>query len=276
VPADIVTRVESLRDAKASLRTLVGVENVSTNKGRRTYKQRSQQTGFTKVGESGKIPKMASPQFSIVEYIISKFAGWLPVTNELMDDSDANITQSITEWIADEARVTDNKNILAIIKAKAAVAFTGLDDIKKALIVTLGSAFLPTSKIITNDDGLFWLSALKDKNGRDLLTPIPTQPAMMQLSVGARVVPVEVLPNDDFPSTGAKIPFVLGDLNEGIRLFDRKMLTVTSSDVAVAGTFNAFEQDMTLTRAIIREDVKLRDGAAFIYGEVDTAVPPKV
>lgn len=271
VPEDIVTRVEAFRDAKFSLRQLVGVENVTTNKGKRTYKKRTQQTGFVKVLEGGKLPKKATPQFAVIEYAIQKFGGFLPVTNELLEDSDENITAALVEWLGDEARVTDNANILAIIKAKSAVVLTGLDDIRKALIVTIGSAFLGTSKIITNDDGLFWLATQKDKNGRDLLTPIPSEPGKMQLSVGASVVPVQVIPNGDLPSTGTKVPIILGDLTEGIRLYDRKQLTITSSDVAVAGEFNAFEQDMTLVKGILREDVRERDGAAYLYGELDTA-----
>lgn len=274
VPEDIVTRVETLRDAKASLRQLVGVENVSTSKGRRTFKKRSQQTGFSKVAEGGKIAKKDSPQFKVLNYTISKYAGFMPVTNELLEDSDENITAVMTEWIADEARVTDNKLILEAIKKNATVPLSGLDDIRKALLVTLGSAFLPTSKIVTNDDGLFWLSTLKDANGRDLLSPIPSDPARMQISVGAVVVPVRVFPNADLPSSGTKVPFILGDLQEGIRLFDRKSLTMLSSNVAVAGDFNAYEQDMTLIRAILREDVQQRDTEAYLYCELDTSAVP--
>ena len=56
VPEDIQTQINTYREAKASLYDLVDVENVTTNKGSRTYKKRSQQTGFTKVGEGAKIP----------------------------------------------------------------------------------------------------------------------------------------------------------------------------------------------------------------------------
>lgn len=273
VPEDIVTRVETLRDATASLRALVGVESVTTNKGRRTYKKRAQQTGFAKVAESGRIGKKDSPQFTVLNYAVAKYAGFLPVTSELLEDSDENITGTLVEWIAGEARVTDNTLILAAIKKKPAVDLKDLDGIKKALIVTLGSAFLATSKIVTNDDGLFWLSTRKDANGRDLLTPIPSDPAHMQLSVGANVVPVAVFPNGDLASDGSKVPFILGDLMEGIRVFDRKTLTVTSSDIAVAGDFNAFEQDMTLWKAVERLDVQQRDEKAYLYGFIDTTAP---
>ena len=273
VPEDIVTRVEKLREAKASLRRLVGVENVTTLKGRRTFKTRSQQTGFQKVAEGGKIPKKDSPQFSILNYAVSKYAGFLPVTNELLEDSDENITQVLTEWIADEARVTDNTLILAAINKKEAVSIDGLDGLKKAVLVDLDSAFRSTTKIVTNSNGVYWLSTLKDQNGRDLLTPVPSEPGKLQLACGAVVVPVEEFPNADLPNTGTKVPFIVGDLQEGIRLFDRKQLTVTSSDVAVAGDFNAFEQDMTLTKAILREDVQQRDASAYINGYIDTTPP---
>lgn len=271
VPEDIVTRVERFRDSKASLRSLVSVENVTTNKGRRTHKKRSQQTGFVKVAEGGKIPKKASPQFSVLNYSISKYAGFLPITNELLEDSDENITSVMVEWLGGEARVTDNVNILAAINLKAAVALDGLDGLKKAVLVDLDSAFRATTKIITNSNGIYWLSTLKDANKRDLLTPIPSEPGKMQLACGAVVVPVEEIPNADLPNTDTKIPFIVGDLKEGIKLFDRRQLTITSSDVAVAGDFNAFEQDMTLTKGVLREDVQQRDSEAYINGYIDTA-----
>ena len=56
VPEDIQTRINERRTAKASLITLVDVENVTTNKGSRTFKKRAQQTGFTKVGRGRKDP----------------------------------------------------------------------------------------------------------------------------------------------------------------------------------------------------------------------------
>lgn len=274
VPEDIVTRVETFRESRASLRRLVGVETVTTNKGRRTFKTRSQQTGFAKVSEGGRIPKKASPQFTVMNYAISKYAGFLPVTNELLEDSDENITQVLVEWIGNEARVTDNKLILEAVNKKTKVAIDGLDGLKKAVLVDLDSAFRSTTRIVTNANGVYWLSTLKDQNGRDLLTPIPSEPGKLQLVCGAVVVPVEEFPNADLPSDGTKIPFIVGDLQEGIRLFDRKMLNVTSSDVAVAGDFNAFEQDMTLTKAVERLDVQQRDANAYINGYIDTAPAP--
>lgn len=55
VPNDIQTRINKYKEAKFSLGQLVRKESVKTVKGSRTFKKRSQQTGFKKVGEGAKI-----------------------------------------------------------------------------------------------------------------------------------------------------------------------------------------------------------------------------
>lgn len=272
VPEDISTMVEKRRESKKSLIDLVSVETVTTNKGSRTFKKRSQQTGFTKVGEGAKITSNSTPKFERIEYAISKYAGYLPITNELLEDSDANIVNVIVEWLGDESRVTRNKIILDLIKTQSKTDLKGLDGIKKALNVTLGSAFKSTSKIVTNDDGLQYLDTLKDSDGKYLLQPNPANPMELRLSAGSTTIPVEVIPNDDFQTSGSKIPFIIGDLKEGIRFFDRKQLTINTSNVAAIGELNAFEEDLTLFRGIEREDCKIRDNNAFINGYI-TATP---
>lgn len=268
VPEDIVTEIQKLRESKASLLNLVTVEKVNTNKGARTFKARAQQTGFTKVGEGGKIGAKNTPQFTRVEFEIDKYAGYFPVTNELLADSDANIVGTVTEWIADESRVTANKLILEVINKKETTALASLDDIKKALNVTLGAAFKATSKIITNDDGLQWLDTLKDADDKYMLQPNPANPMTLHLCAGATVIPVEVIPNADLQTGEDGIPFIIGDLKEGVIYWDRQQMNITSSDIAAAGDLNAFEEDLTLFRAIEREDVTARDEAAFINGRV--------
>lgn len=271
VPEDISSMVEKRREAKASLIDLVSVETVSTNKGSRTFKKRSQQKGFTKVGEGGKITSNSTPQFERIEYVISKYAGYLPITNELLEDSDTNIVKIIVEWLGDESRVTRNKIILDLIKKQSEKELNGLDDIKKVLNVTLGSAFKYTSVIVTNDDGLQYLDTLKDNEGKYLLQPNPANPMQMRLSAGATTVPVISLPNVDLPTESNKIPFIIGDLKEAIKFFDRKQLTINTSNVAAIGQLNAFEEDLTLFRGIEREDCQFKDKDAFVNGYISTA-----
>ena len=275
VPEDIQTRINTYRESKASLLNLVRVEKVSTNKGQRTFKKRAQQKGFAKVAEGGKIGAGVTPQFERLSYAIDKYAGYFPVTNELLADSDANIGSTLIEWIGDESRVTANKLILEVAKtltAKVIDPKKPIDSIKEILNVELGSAFKGTSKIITNDNGLQFLDTLKDADGKYLLQPNPADPMKMQLCAGATTIPVVVIPNADLPNDTTKIPFIIGDLNEGIVYWDRQQMSISVSNTATIGTLNAFESDLTLYRAIEREDVTKRDSEAVRYCTLDTVV----
>lgn len=273
VPEDIETRINERRTAKFSMIDLVSVKPVKRNKGSETYKKRAQQTGFQKVGEGGKIGAKKTPQFERVSYEIDKYAGYFPVTNELLEDSDDEITTTLINWIGDESRVTRNNIIVETINKKAKTALAGLDDIKKTLNVTLGAAFKATSKVVTNDDGLQYLDTLKDSDGKYILQPNPTDPMQLRICAGATIVPIVVMPNDDLPSDVStakkrKIPMIIGDLKEGIKFFDRKKTAIKASDLAVAGELNAFEEDLTLFRAIEREDCQVKDDMAFVNGEL--------
>lgn len=268
VPEDIQTRINEYRDAKVSLIQFVDVEHVTTNKGQRTFKKRAQQTGFTKVAEGGKIGAGSTPQFERISYEIEKYAGYFAVTNELLADSDVNIVNVLTRWIGDESRVTRNKIILDVLKTKDKTAITSLDDIKKALNVTLGQAFKPTSRIITNDDGLQWLDTLKNDKGEYLLQSDPTSPMAMRLCAGATTIPVTAVPNADLATESNKIPIIIGDTREAVKFFDRNQMSIMSSNIAAIGDLNAFEEDLTLWRAIEREDCVMKDDQAFVYGEL--------
>ena len=69
-----------------------------------------------------------------------------------------------------------------------------------------------------------------------------------------------------FEISETKIPIIIGDLKEGIWYCDRAKTTIMTSNIASIGTLNAFEEDLTIYRAIEREDVKVRDEKAFVNG----------
>ena len=272
VPEDIVTRVNHYPEIVYSFLDDISVENVTTNKGARTYQKKADTEAFIDLDENGAITKkIAAPQFERITYAIQDRAGFMPVSNDLIHDSDANITGIVTEWLGRANIATANEKILAIIEAKEAVALDGVAGIKEVVNVTLGQAYKAGAKIITNDDGLNYLDTLVDLNGRPLLNPDPTDAAKLQLRCGTVVVPIKVVPNKAFPSEGTKIPFVIGDLKAGIRKYNRQSMSLNASDVAVLGDFNAFAMNMTLIRAILRDDYKELDPDAYVYGHIDTA-----
>lgn len=272
VPADTQTKINKYKEAHRSLRDLVTVENVTSNKGSRVYETKTSVKGFKKVAEDGSIEAIENPTFEQVTYAIADYAGYLPVSNDLLNDNDANLEDEIVNWIGRNGLATDNAQIVALAKAGTKATITGIKDIKHAVNVTIGSAY--DSKIVTNDDGLDYLDNLEDKNGRPLLEANPTAPAQMQLRCGARVIPIEVIPNADLPSDTTKIPFIIGDLKEAFHIYDRQQTVLyASKDATVTDAlgkplFNAFQQRGTLYRGEQRADYKTVDSHAFVYGEL--------
>ena len=55
-------------------------------------------------------------------------------------------------------------------------------------------------------------------------------------------------------------------MKEAIKVFDRQLITIESSRTASVGNFNAFENDLTLYRAIERYDVVVKDPGALVLG----------
>ena len=272
VPEDIQTTINHWPEIVYSFLDDISVENVSTNKGARTYQKKADTEAFIDLDENGAITKkITAPQFERITYAIQDRAGFMPVSNDLIHDSDANITAIVTQWLARANIATANEKILGIIKAKDQVAIDGLNGIKKIVNVTLGQAYKSGAKIITNDDGLNYLDTLVDENGRHMLNPDPTDSARLALRCGTVVVPVKVVPNKAMVSEGTKIPFVIGDLKAGIRKYNRQAMSLKASDVAVIGDFNAFAMNMTLIRAILRDDYKALDNDAYVYGYIDSA-----
>ena len=269
VPEDIQTR--KWKETEFTLRNLVATENVTTPTGARTYMKKADHTGFMTVEEAGKIGAKAGPQFERITYKIEKRGGFLPVTNELLADSDANITSVLIEWLGKESVATDNANILNLVKSgnfKKMEGVDSIDQIKEIINITLGQLYAPNTTIVTNDDGLHWLDTLKDNNGRYLLSADANSasPFERRVAVGGRMIPLVVVPNQILKSeSDGKFPMIIGDMKEAIRIYDRQQISIMTSNTAAIGDFNAFEQDMTLFRALLRNDYQVIDRDAVVY-----------
>lgn len=277
VPQDIQTKINEFKQDRFALETLVDVVGVTAPTGSRVYQTRANHAGFSLVAEAGAIGQVAAPEFSVINYAVSKYAGYLPVTNELLADSDANIASVLIKWLGEEDIATRNNIILSKLATLTTKDLANLDGIKHALNVDLGAKFIGSSSIITNDDGFNYLDTLKNGQSEYLLKPSmdPTKPMERRLAVGATTIPVVVVPNAVLAS-GKKsgktvMPFYVGDMKEALTIFDRKKVVIDNSTTASVSGFNAFEQDMTLFRAIERLDCQFIDNTAVIAGTITEA-----
>lgn len=265
VPEDITTTINELKNTVDNLEQYVTVESVKTNKGSRTLERRADSTPFAPLSEYGNPNAMAeinSPKFDRLDYAIGDFAGFLPVPNDLLADTDQALEQYLRRWLAKKSKATRNSLILAVINTLAKVLFADVDAIKTALNVTLDPAFSTIATIFTNQDGFNYLDQLKDGDGRPLLQPDPTN-ATKKMLFGR---PVVTLSNKTIATDGTGLaPFIIGDLKEAVVLWDRKQMSV---DMTKEGG-NAWRTNTTEFRAIEREDVTLWDDEAVVYGQLD-------
>lgn len=267
VPEDITTTINQLKQTVDSLEQYVNVQPVTTNKGARTLEKRAASTPFAPLSEYGKpnaMQEIASPEFDRLSYSIEDYAGFLPVPNDLLDDTDQALEEYLRQWIAKKSIATRNYLILQELNKLTKVDFVDYKGIKTALNVTLDPAFAAGANIFTNQDGFNYLDQLEDKNGRPLLQPDPTNPTRSLLSGK----PVITLSNKTIATDkDGKAPFIVGNLKEAIILWDRKQLSI---DMTKEGG-NAWRTNTSEFRAIEREDVTSWDTEAVVYGQITVA-----
>ena len=269
VPEDVSTKIEHYKDVDYALEQDIDVVPVTTNKGSRTYQKKTTPNTFLDIDENGEITgEIEAPKFERLPYVIQDRAGFMPVSNDLVNDSDADIMNVVAEWLGKADVNTTNAKVLAKVAEKVQTDLKDIDGIKKALNVTLGQAYKVGAKIYTNDDGLNYLDTLRDANDRPLLNPDPTAPANLQLRCGTTVLPIKVLPNKVFATADGKVPFIVGNLFDYVRKYDRQHMSIKASDVASIGGFNAFAQNMTILRAIVRDDYRVKDADSIVNGYI--------
>ena len=263
IPKDVQTKINELSRSFDALEQYVTVEPVTTRSGSRVLEANADMVPFAEVDEMGEIPDTDNPKFTNLEYAIKDRSGILPLSRTLLKDSDQNILDYVIKWLGKKSKVTRNVLILAAINSLTKKAIDTLDDIKDVLDVTLDPAISPGAILMTNQDGFNHLNKLKDSDGKYVLQPDPVKPTR-KLFDGRPVVIV----SNRFLKTNVETnrgPLVIGDLKEAIVLFKREEMELASTEVGG----KAFTRNTLDVRAIQRDDVKVWDKKAAVFGEID-------
>lgn len=262
VPEDVRTAINEYRRSFVSLKDYVDVRSVVVPSGSEVYEKTSQLTGLTNITELGEIQEMNAEVFERITYKVKDFGGILPVSRFLLQDSPENLLAYLGKWFMKKQVVTENKEIIAVLKTLTKKAITKVDEIKEAFNVTLDPIFLDNTKVLTNQDGFNVLDSIKDKNGNYLLQPVLNDPTK-RLLLGKEVI---VLPNTHLPNeTANKFPLYVGDLEEAVRVYELNELEIKSTDVGG----KSFTRNSYDTRLITRFDVKAIDKEAVVKLEFD-------
>lgn len=265
VPTDEQTKINELKRALNPLSALVRVENVNTMSGTRVLEKASDMTPFASVAELAAISEIDGPKFTQVKYAIKKFAGILPISEELLADSDQNLLAYVNGWLAKKSVATENAQILAVLKTLTKAPLTNLDGIKDLLNVTLDPTISLMSSVLTNQDGFNFLDKQKDTDGRYLLQPNPLD-STQKLLFGKPVTVVsnKVLPTDTSVASAKKAPVIIGSFTDAVVLFDRQATTLTGTSVGG----DAWKRDSYDVKAVTRIDVQKFDDKAVVFGEL--------
>lgn len=263
VPSDIQTMIREQMRALNPLSELFTVETVSTNTGSRV-RDTAPTNGFTKVAEMGTISKDDKPTFAKVEYTVEDYALIVPVSNDLLKDTDQNLLAYLSRWLGKKAVITENKLLLTLLTALdgAAASITeagALKAIKKLVNTSLDPIFGVSASFLTNQSGFNFLDSLEDGNGRPLLQVNPAD--RTQYMVGGRAVHVvsdAVLPNK------TTAPLYVGDFKSFGTLFRRQAMEIASTNVGG----NAWNTNSTEVRAITRLAVAKFDDKAVAAGKI--------
>ena len=137
VPQDIQTRINEIMRQLNDLSQYIRVETVNTLAGSRVLERDAAMTPLQVVNEYGPIQELDNPQFDVVNYQLVKRAGYLPITSELLADSDQNILTYVTNWIARKVVVTKNTLIVDQLQSLVPTPLADFDAIKQVLNVDL-------------------------------------------------------------------------------------------------------------------------------------------
>lgn len=266
VPADIQTMIREQMRALNPLSELFSIENVTSNTGSRVM-DTAPTKGFTKVAEMAAISKDDKPAFTKVEFTVEDYALIVPVSNDLLADTDQNLLAYLSRWLGKKAVLTENALLLALLTAldgsAAPIAADGaLKAIKTLVNTKLDPIFGAGASFLTNQSGFNFLDTLEDGNGRPLLQVNPAD--RTQYMVGGRAVHVvsdAVLPNK------TTAPLYVGDFKTFGTLFRRQPMEIASTNIGG----NAWATNSTEVRAITRLAAKTFDAKAVQAGKITLA-----
>ena len=265
VPEDVQNQIIEQVRTLNPLSQFFGEESVTAPTGWRVTDTAPTQ-GLLPTNEMGQIQTGEQPHFAKVPYSCSKYALYLPVSNELMTDNVANLFAYLSQWFAKKLVITENSLLVTLLQTLTAVDISAdpLKGIKKALNVDLDPAISALATIITNQSGYNELDNLLDDNKRPLLQPDPTNATANRIK-GRNVAMVSDLTlanvtTGEGQSATTAADLFIGDGKQFATLFRCGSFELASTDIGGS----AWRTDSTELRGIARLGVTKFDAAAMV------------
>lgn len=201
-------------------------------------------------------PELGKPSISEIDYLIKTYRGYIPVSQEMIDDADYDIMSIVEDEVFNQGENTELSLIAAVLKTATQADAAGFDGIKDIYNKKLKSIY--KASIVVTQSMFAALDKVKDKDGRYMLQTDVASPT--GYSFGGK--PIYKVDDTVFGNEG-DMKFFIGDLSEFVGLFDRSQVSVKWVNNDIYGQ---------LLGLFIRLDVKKVDEAAGFFGTYTDAV----
>ncbi|PTH92313.1 phage major capsid protein [Staphylococcus xylosus] len=259
IPHDIKYIPEKEVNTVQDLSQLVQKEKVSGPSGEYPILKRAN-AKFSTVAELEANPELAKPEFKSIEWKVQTYRGSIPISQEALDDSLANLTAIVSENINEQKINTLNERIGTVLKSFNPTTVSNVDDLKSIINVKLDPGY--DRQIICTQSFYQKLDTLKDGNGRYLL-----QDSIIN-TAGNTVLGMNItVVRDDLLGVNGDAKAFIGDIKRGVFFADRTDVSVQWIENQIYGKY---------LMGAFRFDVKQADeNAGFFVSFEDAAQEPE-
>ena len=194
--------------------------------------------------------ELGKPSISEIDYSIKTYRGYIPVSQEMIDDADYDIMSIVEDEVFNQGENTELSLVATILKSATQADAAGFDGIKDIYNKKLKSIY--KASIVVTQSMFAALDKVKDKNGRYMLQTDVASPTGYSFG-GKTIYPVD----DTVFGAEGDMKFFIGDVSEFVKLFDRSQVSVKWVNNDIYGQ---------LLGLFIRLDVKKVDAAAGFFG----------
>ena len=227
------------------------VERVKVNSGSGKYPLIKKTDGVMVSTEELKSnPELGKPAISEINYSIKTYRGYVPVSQEMIDDADYDIMSIVEDEVFNQGENTELSLVAAVLKKATQADAAGFDGIKDIYNKKLKSIY--KASIVVTKSMFAALDKVKDKDGRYMLQTDVASPTGYSFG-GKTIYKVD----DTVFGNEGDMKFFIGDVTEFVKEFDRAQVSVKWVNNDIYGQ---------LLGLFIRLDIKKVDDEAGFFG----------
>lgn len=227
------------------------VERVKVNSGSGKYPLIKKTDGVMVSTEELKSnPELGKPAISEIDYSIKTYRGYVPVSQEMIDDADYDIMSIVEDEVFNQGENTELSLVAAVLKKATQADAAGFDGIKDIYNKKLKSIY--KASIVVTKSMFAALDKVKDKDGRYMLQTDVASPTGYSFG-GKTIYKVD----DTVFGDEGDMKFFIGDVTEFVKEFDRAQVSVKWVNNDIYGQ---------LLGLFIRLDIKKVDEEAGFFG----------